>query len=109
MKETTFMERCKGISMIIGMLALLVGAALFGTAALIQSATPAQAGDGPQMTNGVGKYQMALSAVVGNDGKTYWYVLAYDTETGRSKFYYGIGGKGTYKAESQYNLPSSPL
>ena len=61
------------------------------------------------MTNGVGRYQMALSAVLDKTDATYWYVLVWDTESGRSKFYYGSTKIGIKAANSGYNLPSNPL
>ena len=102
MKETTFMERCKGI-------ALVLGVALFGTAAILFSTQPAQADSGPEMTNSTGRYQMELATAIGSSGTVFWYILVYNTESGRSKFYYGSTKKGTTAASSQYNLPSSPL
>lgn len=104
MKGTTFMEKCKGIALIMGAFSLM----LFGAAALIHSANPAQASEGPQMTSSTGKYQMALSTVMG-DNRLNWYILVWNTETGRSKFYYGNAKGGTVAAHSSYSLPSSPL
>lgn len=88
MKTTTLTEKAQALALILRHLALVLAVALFGTAAILYSTAPAQAEDGPQMTNGVGKYQMALTAISNSDKKTFWYVLVWDTETGRSKFYY---------------------
>lgn len=88
--------------------AALLGVLLFGSAALIYSASPATAA-GPNTGYGSGKYQMQMNSVW-DDGKMNWYILVWDTETGQSKMYYGsdkigkIGGAG-----SAFNLPSSPL
>jgi hypothetical protein len=104
METTSFLNKCKGISLVVGSVALL----FFGAAALIFSTTPAQA-DAPQMGNGAGKYQMSLSSLVSSKGTTYWYVLVWDTETGRSRMYYGNQNAGMKAAGGQFNLPSSPL
>lgn len=37
-------------------------------------------------TSSGGRYQMNLSAVVDEDGATHWYILVWDTQTGRSKY-----------------------
>ena len=104
MKQTTFMEKCKGIALIMGAFSLM----LFGAAALIHSASPAQANEGPQMTNATGKYQMSFTSVYNGD-RTFWYILALDTETGRSKLYYGNSDMGMQAAHSRFQLPSNPL
>jgi len=90
-------------------------ASLFGTAAiifafafLIRSASPAQADNGPQTTYSTGKYMMSVESAYA-DSRVNWYVLVWDTETGRSKFYYGNPDDGMTAASSRYNLPSSPL
>lgn len=90
-------------------------ASLFGTAAiifafafLIRSASPAQANYEPKTTYGTGKYMMQMEAVMGG-GVMNWYYVVWDTETGRSKFYYGNKGEGIQLASSHYTLPSSPL
>lgn len=104
MKGTTFMEKCKGIALIMGAFSLL----LFGAAALIHSASPAQANEGPQMTSSTGKYMMTMSAVA-IDGKVHWYTLVWNTETGRSKIYYANVNDGMKAGHVDYDLPSSPL
>jgi hypothetical protein len=90
-------------------------AGLFGTAAiifafafLIRSASPAQADNGPQTTYSTGKYMMSLQAVMA-DGYMNYYTLVWDTETGRSKFYYTNKNESIRTASSHYTLPSSPL
>jgi hypothetical protein len=101
MKETTFLDKCKGI-------ALIIFASLIGTAAVLFSVSPAQADNGPETTYSTGKYMMTLQATYAEDLMN-WYVLVWDTETGRSKFYYGNPDAGMTAASSRYNLPSSPL
>ena len=98
MTTTSFYEKCKGIALII-----------FATAALMYSIRPAQA-DAPQTMYATGKYQMALTSLSdGNSGATFWYILVWDSETGRSKFYYGSVKNGTQAAYAKFQLPSSPL
>ena len=102
MTNTSFFEKCKGI-------ALILGVVLFGTAAILFSTTPAQA-DAPQTMYATGKYQMAISTINNeNTGNTFWYIIVWDTETGRSKYYYGSVSNGTQVAASKFQLPSSPL
>jgi len=91
-------------------------ASLFGTAAiifafafLIRSASPAQADNGPQTTYSTGKYMMSFNTVVMGASSMSFYVLVWDTETGRSKLYYGNQKGGLGPAGSAYQLPSSPL
>lgn len=86
-----------------------VALVIFACAAVLHATTPAQADHGPQMTQGVGKYQMDLSTILDDSGKTHWYALVWDTETGQSKFYYGNGAKGTVTAGSSYQFPTRPL
>ena len=88
---------------------------LFGLAAviaafafLIQTTTPAVA-DSPTTTYSNGRYMMSMQAVPGQEHKMNWYVLAWDTDTGRSKFYYGNAKEGMVAAASRFNLPSNPL
>jgi hypothetical protein len=90
-------------------------ASLFGTAAiifafafLIRSASPAQADNGPETTYSTGKYMMSLQAIYAQDQMN-WYTLVWDTESGRSKIYYGNKDVSMQAASSHYQLPSSPL
>lgn len=55
-----------------------------------------------------GRYQMNISTLWG-DGRANWYILVWDSETGRSKIYYGNKEDGTGAAHSAYDIPSSPL
>ncbi|BDS13994.1 hypothetical protein [Aureispira anguillae] len=82
---------------------------LFGAAALVFSISPAQATNTPQTVYGAGKYQMELSTVMGSDDRSSWFILVWDTETGRSKMYYGNVSDGTNSAANKFDLPSSPL
>ena len=83
-------------------------AIIFAFAFLIQSTSPATAA-GPETTYSTGKYGMQFQSF--HDGSaTHWYVLAWDTELGRSKMYYGTSKMGKIiSAGNEYNLPSSPL
>jgi hypothetical protein len=104
MKQTTFLDKCKGIALVFSAFGLL----LFGAAALVYSASPAQADNGPETTYSTGKYMMQMQATRGGDLMN-WYVLIWDTETGRSKFYYSNENSKMQAASSHYQLPSSPL
>ena len=104
MKETTFLDKCKGIALIFSAFGLL----LFGAAALVYSASPAQADNGPEITYTSGKYMIDMQAII-SDGTMCWYYIVWDTETGRSKFYYGNKDENVRPASSHYQLPSSPL
>jgi hypothetical protein len=85
-----------------------LAAIIFAFAFLIRSASPAQADNGPQTTYASGKYMMSLQAEM-DEEQMNWYVLVWDTESGRSKMYYGNGEDGMNAASGGYNLPSSPL
>ena len=109
MQTDRLMKKSKAIALVVGVVLFGMAAVLFGTAAVIYAASPAQANNGPQMTQGYGKYKMELVSGVTSGDKTYWYIIVYNTETGRSKFYYGNVKEGTKSSHSMYNLPSSPL
>jgi hypothetical protein len=104
MKQTTFLDKCKGIALVFSAFSLL----LFGAAALVYSASPAQADNGPETTYSTGKYMMSMEAVWAEDQMN-WYTLVWDTESGRSKIYYGNIEVSMQAASSHYQLPSSPL
>lgn len=56
-----------------------------------------------------GRYMMQFQSVYDDDAVN-WYILVWDTHTGRSKMYAGSSGTGKISAASSpYNLPSSPL
>ena len=89
---------------------------LFGTAAIIlsfafllQSAKPATADTAPSTITENGRYDMSFQAAMDNTTMNF-YVLVWDTNTGRSKIYYGNPKKGSIgPAGSGFQLPSSPL
>lgn len=84
-------------------------AIVFAFAALIYSTNPATAAK-PDTEYETGKYMMDLVSTINSSGTHWWYILVWDTETGRSKMYYGSDQKGSIiAAGSSYNLPSSPL
>jgi len=85
-----------------------LAAIIFAFAFLIRSASPAHADVGPQTTYSTGKYMMSLQAEIGSNQMN-WYILVWDTETGRSKFYYGNKNEGMGAANSKFQIPSSPL
>lgn len=101
MNANHFFKYCCGI-------ALVAGTLLFGSAALIYSTTPAHA-DAPNTTYANGKYQMSLQAYTGSNGNVQYYILVWDTETGKSKFYAGNPDNGLVSAKSKFQLPSNPL
>lgn len=86
-----------------------LAAVIFALAFLIQSSSPVQADNAPQTTYGTGKYQMTMNTFLDSGGHINWYVLVWDTETGRSQMYSGGLSNGVQAATSKYNLPSSPL
>lgn len=104
MKQTTFLDKCKGIALIFSAFGLL----LFGAAALVYSASPAQADSGPETTYSTGKYMITFQAV-DSGGQINYFVLVWNTETGYSKMYYGHDTQDLGRAPSAYQLPSSPL
>lgn len=104
MKSASFFEKCKGIALVF----CAVGVMLFGIAAILFSATPAQA-DAPQTMYATGKYQMSMCAINNSLDQSFWYIIVWDTETGRSKIYYGSVKEGTNVATGKFQLPSFPL
>lgn len=99
MQISNFLQKCFGI-------ALVSGTILFGSAALIATINPAKA-DNPTTENSTGKFMMDQESSE-RDGKSYYNVLVWDTETGKSKMYYLNYNDGTYKS-SNAQLPSSPI
>ena len=85
-----------------------LAAVIFAFAFLIRSASPAQADVAPQTNYSTGKYMMSLQAEM-SETQMCWYILVWDTESGRSKFYYGNKNEGMGAANSKYQIPSSPL
>ena len=99
MQISNFLQKCFGI-------ALVSGTILFGSAALIATINPAKA-DNPMTENSTGKIMMDQIAWQ-RDGKTFYNILIWETETGKSKMYYQSPSEGTYKVASG-QLPSSPI
>jgi hypothetical protein len=99
MQISNFLQKCFGI-------ALVSGTILFGSATLISTINPAKA-DNPTTENNTGKIMMDQEYSQ-RDGKSYYNVLVWDTETGKSKMYYLSFSDGVYKT-SGGQLPSSPL
>lgn len=97
-----FLKRCIGLSLVLFSSATL----LFSAAFLFANTNPVQASDADTLY-GTGKYQMSLQSVydIKNDDLLY-YVMVWDTETGKSKFYYN--SKGSF-SKFGGQLPSSPL
>jgi hypothetical protein len=85
---------------------LTVAAILFSCAALFYSINPAQA-DNPTITNEAGKIMIDQNSFVHN-GTYYFHILAWDTETGKSKLYSYKQSSGTI-GTTNYQLPSSPV
>lgn len=112
MSTITFNEKAQVFALIMKHLTqftVAVALVIFACAAVLHATTPAHAGQGPQTTQGAGTYQMDLSTIIDNAGKTHWYALVWNTETGQSKFYYGNGAKGTVAAGAGYQFPTRPL
>ena len=102
---TTFQAIGKTISMLM----LSAAALLFSFAALTYSTSPATADAAPSTITDYGRYDMQFASVFGNES-TFWYILVWDTSSGRSKMYYGsTNTKNITTAGGSYQLPSSPL
>ena len=99
MQLSNFLQKCIGI-------ALVSGTILFGSSALISTINPAKA-DNPVTINETGKIMMDQISWQ-RDGKTFYNILVWNTETGKSNMYYQSPSEGTYKVSSG-QLPSSPL
>ncbi len=84
---------------------LTLAAIIFSCAALFYAINPAHA-DNPTTVNNSGKVQMAMDGFVLN-GKAAFHIIAWDTETGKSKTY-TFDGVSKFISAS-YQLPSSPL
>jgi len=85
---------------------LTVAAVLFSCATLFYSVNPAQA-DNPTVINATGKIMMDQNTIV-KDGKFYWHILVWDTETGKSKMYIFYLEEKSFNPTS-YQLPSTPI
>lgn len=85
-------------------LAAIIFAVCFGIASITNN--PAKA-DNPAITDATGKIMMQQNSFV-FDGTFYYHILAWDTETGKSKIYIYKKSSGSLGTTS-YQLPSSPL
>ncbi|HAS40694.1 MAG TPA: hypothetical protein DCS93_09460 [Microscillaceae bacterium] len=108
------------IAQVISKLTLSIAALVFSIAAFIYSTSAVNAKepaivfpDKPVSgTYATGKYMMDMAMIPGSGSeRAYYQILVWNTETGRSKFYYGNAKSGgsTKKAASSFNLPSNPL
>jgi hypothetical protein len=79
---------------------------LFGGGFFMSTINPAKA-DNPTTENSSGKIMMHQESSQ-KDGKSYYNILVWDTETGKSKMYYLNHSEGAYKT-SGAQLPSSPV
>lgn len=84
--------------------AMILGVALFGFASITNNSVRA---DSPNITNATGKIMMSESGFVMN-GKPYYHILAWDTETGKSKLYWYSSTRSKLET-TDYQLPSSPV
>lgn len=85
---------------------LTIAAIIFSCAALFYSINPAQA-DNPTTINNTGKIMMDQNTLAYN-GTYYYHILAWDTETGKSKIYLFKSASSSF-APTSYQLPSSPV
>jgi len=99
MQITNFLQKCIGI-------ALVSGTILFGSTALISTINPAKA-DNPTAENSTGKIMMDQINVQ-KDGKSFYQIIVWDTESGKSKMYYMNFTESTWKVAG-IQLPSSPI
>ena len=106
---TSYQAQTRRLFTILFGTAAIIGTLLFGTAALIHSASPATADAAPSTITESGRYAMQMNSVY-TGSKTAFYILVWDTNSGRSKIYYGSTEMGKISAAgSAYNLPSTPL
>ncbi len=99
MQISNFLQKCFGI-------ALVSGTILFGSAALIATINPAKA-DNPTTENSTGKIMMDQINVQ-KDGKSFYQIIVWDTESGKSKLYFLSWSENVWKVSSN-QLPSSPI
>ena len=87
-----------------------IAAIVFAFAALIYSTNPATAAH-PNTGYESGKYQMSFTSQWDHKNeKMGWYILVWDTETGRSKMYQAnSSSSGFVSPGSAWAPPSSPL
>ena len=85
---------------------LSFGILFLGMGVFIYSLAPAKA-DQVTATNATGKIMLHQNSFV-HGGNFYYHILAWDTETGKSKIYNFSPSTSTLKV-APYQLPSSPL
>lgn len=112
-------NRTSNITQVISKLTLSVAALMFSLAAFIYSTSAVNAKESKIVfpnkpvngTYAAGKYMMDMVMTKVPGKNPYYQILVWDTETGRSKLYYGNAKKGgsTKNAYHTFNLPSSPL
>ena len=79
---------------------------LFGGGFFMSTINPAKA-DNPTTVNNTGKIMMDQINIQ-NEGKSYYHILVWDTENGKSKMYFQSKSDGSYKIGTN-QLPSSPI
>ena len=84
--------------------AMILGVALFGFASITSNSAKA---DSPLTVNNSGKILMDQNSFVHNN-KFYYHILAWDSESGKSKLYWFNWDSGKLKS-TDYQLPTSPL
>ena len=85
-------------------LAAIIFAVCFGISTITNNSVKA---DHPSTINETGKIMMDQNTIV-HEGKIFYHILAWDTETGKSKLHYFFRDKSEFGA-AKYQLPSSPL
>ncbi len=95
--------------------AKIFATAIFGTAAIIfagaffmQTISPAVANNNPATNYSTGKYMMTMSCESIHN-QINWYFLVWNTETGKSRFYYSNQQEGLKPSHNDYQLPTLPL
>lgn len=88
---------------------LTLAAIIFSVGFFINSLSPATAANNDNLYEN-GRYMMQYEAVYdGSGNQVNWFVLVWDTQTGKSKAYYAGGNSGWLVSGSKFQLPSSPL
>lgn len=86
---------------------LTLAAIILSVGFFINSLSPATAANNDNLYEN-GRYMMDYhSAYEGNSTK--WYLIVWDTQTGKSKAYWAGGSEGWRVSGAAYQLPSSPL
>ncbi|MCP4438525.1 MAG: hypothetical protein GY810_06235 [Aureispira sp.] len=85
---------------------LTLAAIILSVGFFINSLSPATASNNDNLYEN-GRYMIQYETSVVS-GQTYWYLVAWDTQTGKSKAYYG-NGSGWNVSAPKFQLPSNPL